>query len=83
MPDTRLICYLVRDVADTPPTLSHVDACCNCRRTVWRSLLSPPAPAAICQDCVVQAASTGEQITVLPPTRQQRAAIRKYFADRG
>jgi hypothetical protein len=26
--------------------------------------------------------STGEPITVLPPTRQQRAAIRKHLADR-
>jgi hypothetical protein len=34
MTDTRLFCHLVRDVADTPPTLSHVDACCACRRAV-------------------------------------------------
>ena len=82
MTDTRLFCHLVRDVADTPPTLSHVDACCACRRPVWRSLLSPPWSCAICNDCVVQAASAGEPITVLPPTRQQRAAIRKHLADR-
>jgi hypothetical protein len=49
---------------------------------VWRSLLSPPWPRVICNDCVVQAASAGEPITVLPPTRQQRAAIRKHLADR-
>jgi hypothetical protein len=82
MPDTRLICDLVCDVADTPPTLSHIDACCDCGRAVWRSLSSPSTPLAICNDCVVQAASAGAPITVLPPTRQQRAAIRKHFADR-
>jgi Fe2+ transport system protein FeoA len=49
---------------------------------VWRSLLSPPWPRAICNECVVQVASAGEPITVLPPTRQQRAAIRKHLADR-
>lgn len=76
----RLLCSLVADVPDAPPTLSRVDECAICHRAVWRALSSPPEPKAWCCHCALKNA---DRCTILEITRAQIADIAQVLKDQG
>lgn len=56
-------------------TIVTVDHCCLCGRAVWRSASSRSDLKAICAPCGLEQMGEQDEITIMPPTREQLADI--------